>query len=384
MSVGTKMVREYNWPIIAFFAATTAGAVVGAPLYIHHFGISLPEILLTLFFVLATGFSITVGYHRLYAHSTFKANRFIHFLVLFFGAAAFEQSALTWSSGHRDHHRYVDTNLDPYSIKKGFWYAHIGWMTLWQQKPDYNNVKDLLKDKLLMHQHNHYVAWGLTAGILFPIFLGALCGHALGALVLAVCARITFVYHATFCINSVCHTFGDATYDIHATARDHWFAAVLTNGEGYHNFHHRFPTDYRNGVRLYHWDPSKWAIAGLAKMGAAWDLQKVSKFSILEAKLAAENELLHDRLLKINDHRRIADRRHTLQVHYTALIQRLSAWEASSKSYRAALSANMAHRSVELKAAALEQIEKAKSDFKKARREWNILTRSWTPDLPYA
>ncbi len=296
MGVGTRMVRGHNWPIIAFFAFTTLGALIGTPWYLHHFGGSLAEVLLTLFFIEATGMAITVGYHRYYAHATFKTNPLIQFLILFFGAAAFEQSALTWASGHRDHHRYVDTAADPYSIKKGFWYAHIGWMTLWQQKPDYSNVKDLLKNKMVMQQHDHYVLWGLFAGILFPVFLGALMGHALGALILAVFLRITFVYHATFCINSVCHTFGKATYDLHATARDHWFAAFLTNGEGYHSFHHRFPTDYRNGIRAYHWDPSKWVIALLERIGMAWDLKRVPDSVILQARIAAENVTFGERL----------------------------------------------------------------------------------------
>lgn len=356
MSIGTKMVRGNNWPIIAFFAVTTAGALAGVPWYIYRFGISLAEILLLLFFIVITGMSITVGYHRLYAHCTFKANRLFQFLILFFGSAAFEQSALTWSSGHRDHHRYVDTDLDPYSIKKGFWYAHIGWMTLWKQYPDYNNVKDLLKDKLVMHQHRYYVAWGATAGILLPLVLGALIGHALGALVFSVCLRLTVVYHGTFCINSVCHTFGKATYDIYATARDNWFAAILTAGEGYHNFHHRFPSDYRNGVRWYQWDPSKWAIAVLARLGFAWDLNRVSKFSILEAKLAAENQAMDDRLMKIKDAPQLASMKEALQSRYKALIQNLSAWESNAKSYQS------------------ERTQEAKLNFKKARRQWDMWT----------
>ena len=192
MNTGTRMIKGYNWPTLAFFATVMLGALIGTPWYLYRYGISLPEILLTLFFIIATGMGITVGYHRYYAHVTFKTNPVIQFLVLFFGSAAFEQSALTWSSGHRDHHRYVDTALDPYSIKKGFWYAHIGWMTLWKQEPDYRNAKDLLKNKMVMHQHYNYPLWGLTAGIVFPVLLGALMGHALGALILAVFFRITF------------------------------------------------------------------------------------------------------------------------------------------------------------------------------------------------
>lgn len=290
-AAGTKMVKAVNWNVVAFFSITTLGSIVGAPLYINKNGVGFSEILLALFFVFATGMSITVGYHRLYAHKTFNTNKVIEFLILFFGAAAFEQSALTWSTGHRDHHRYVDTEKDPYSIKKGFWYAHIGWMTLWKQIPDYSNAKDLMKNKLLMHQHKYYVWWGLASGILLPVLLGALSGHALGALVFAVCVRLTVVYHATFCINSVCHTFGKSTYDVDSTAKDNWFTAFLTNGEGYHNYHHRFPADYRNGVRWYQWDPSKWMIALLAKMGWATDLRRTPDAQILQARLEAEKML---------------------------------------------------------------------------------------------
>lgn len=373
MSTGTKMVRGYNWPTLIFFTIMMSGALIGTPWYIYRYGVSLPEILLTLFFIVATGMGITVGYHRYYAHTTFKANPVIQFLILFFGSAAFEQSALTWSSGHRDHHRFVDTEMDPYSIKKGFWYAHIGWMTLWKQEPAYNNAKDLLKNKMVMHQHYNYPLWGFTAGIIFPVILGALMGHALGALILAVFFRITFVYHATFCINSVCHTFGKATYDIHSTAKDHWFVAVLTNGEGYHNFHHRFPTDYRNGLRWYHWDPSKWVIALLARTGMAWDLKKVSTFSILEAKLAAENQTIHERFTEVIDPHRFDHIKEVLQTHYAALTLKLKAWEAAAHSQRDVISANVANRSHEMKL-----------DFEQARREWRILTQSWLQNPNYA
>jgi len=123
--VGTKKIDP---TIFSFFAITTLLGVVGAPIYLYHYGISLSEVLLLVFYIAATGLSVTVGYHRLYAHATFKAHPVIHFLTLFFGAAAFEQSALLWSAQHRYHHQYVDTDQDPYNIKKGFFYAHMGWL----------------------------------------------------------------------------------------------------------------------------------------------------------------------------------------------------------------------------------------------------------------
>ena len=116
-------VKKPIWVNIIFFSVTTLGCLVGAPLYLYHYGISGSELALFAFYMIATGMSITVGYHRHFSHANFRTNPLIQFLLLFFGAAAFEQTAYTWSSQHRDHHRFVDTDLDPYSIKKGFWYS---------------------------------------------------------------------------------------------------------------------------------------------------------------------------------------------------------------------------------------------------------------------
>ena len=113
-------IQKIMWGNLLFFISTTLVGVFGSALYLFYFGISLSEILLFVFFVLATIYSITVGYHRLFSHVSFKAEPIVRFLTLFFGAASFEQSALIWCSQHRKHHRYVDTDLDPYNIKKGF------------------------------------------------------------------------------------------------------------------------------------------------------------------------------------------------------------------------------------------------------------------------
>jgi stearoyl-CoA desaturase (delta-9 desaturase) len=373
MQSETNSVRSLVWENIIFFAVTTLIAVVGAPIYIYHYGISLSEWLLMAFFFAATGLGVTVGYHRLFAHRNFKASPLVRFLVLFFGAAAFEQSALKWASQHRDHHKYVDTDLDPYSIKKGFWYAHIGWLIFWQHKIHYENAKDLQESRLIMHQHKYYHFWAVAAGILMPLLIGALTGHALGALIFAVCVRLTFVYHATFCINSVCHMFGKATYDIYASARDHWFIALFTFGEGYHNFHHRFPADYRNGVCWYHWDPSKWLIALLARMGLVWDLKTMSKFRILEAKLAAENQTAQDFLKRMADHPQLALMHHRLSDQYQRLKDQLLAWEQAAKEYHGVLYERFTRRSAELRKGASEKMLAARRHFEDTRLQWKSL-----------
>lgn len=370
---GKTSFQKLVWPNILFFAVTTLGAVIGTPFYVYHYGISLFEILLTLFFVIATGLSITVGYHRLFAHVSFKAHPLVRFLLLLFGAAAFEQSALKWAAQHRDHHRYVDTDRDPYSIKKGFFYAHIGWLIFWDHVIPYDNAKDLQEDAMVVHQHRYYYLWAVGGGIVLPALLGALAGKLLGALLFAVCLRLTFVYHATFCINSVCHMFGQATYDPDSSARDHWFVAFLTFGEGYHNFHHRFPSDYRNGVRWYHWDPSKWFIRALAFLGLARDLKRISKFRILDARIAAEHTRVQRRLEQIPDPSIRSRLMEFVSQRYQKLRGALRHWEGVIREHQSELQRNMKYHSRSMQDAFRQQIKLAKLRFYAAYERWSRL-----------
>jgi len=279
-SVWTKKIR---WEKITFFSILTLLSFVGVPIYVFHYGITRTEIILFVFYYVATGMSITVGYHRLLAHASFRANSLVQFVLLFFGAAAFANSALRWASEHRDHHRYVDREPDPYNIQKGFFHAHMGWLLFWEHRVNYDNVKDLQKSKLIRSQHQYYPVWATVSGILIPLVVGLWSGRLMGAFLLGICLRMTLVYHANFCVNSVCHKFGRATYDNDEDVRDNWLVSLATFGEGYHSFHHRFPGDYRNGVRWYQWDPSKWMIALLSRFGFAWSLTRASREQIVKA-----------------------------------------------------------------------------------------------------
>lgn len=361
---------KYIWKNIIFFAVTTLVAIIGGPIYFAKFGMTGSLLALTLFFAAATGFGITVGYHRLFSHQTYQAHPIVKFILLFFGAAAFEQSALDWSSQHRDHHRYVDTDKDPYDIKKGFFYAHIGWLIFWEHKINYDNVNDLKQDKLLMHQNKYYVLWAVAAGILTPVLIGALMGQALGAFIFAVCVRLTVVYHGTFCINSVCHMFGKATYDIYSTAKDHWLVALITYGEGYHNFHHRFPSDYRNAVRWYQFDPSKWLIYALSKVGLTWNLKRISKFRIMDAKLAAESQSAQDWVKRMKNSPQFTHLMETLRERQAVARKQLLAWERASAEYKELILKEVDARSKELREAALTKLNTARSNFVDAREQW--------------
>ena len=275
--------RQVRWLGLVFFIVLHVVGIIGTPLYIYYHGITAPEIALFLFFAAATGMSVTMGYHRLFAHSTFKASPIVRFLLLFSGAATFEESALKWSSQHRQHHRFTDTEHDPYGVDRGFWHAHIGWILFWRHRTNYDNVRDLRKSRLVSHQHDHHAWWSIGAGVALPMLIAWWIGHPLGGFIMAVCLRIVIVLHSSFFVNSFAHTFGAKTFNRDQSARDNWLGALLTNGEGFSNFHHRFPADYRNGVRWYHWDPSKWCIYILSRLGLAWDLKRTSDQRIAQA-----------------------------------------------------------------------------------------------------
>ena len=236
----------------------------------------------------ATGFSITVGYHRLYSHLAFQAGDSVQLFTLIFGAAAFENSALMWASEHRRHHKHVDDVDDPYSISKGFFYAHIGWLLFkLNSDPPYDNVPDLLKNRMVCWQHRYIHLIASAVSFVLPAAAGALWNGwsgAMGAFLLAGVARVVIVQHCTFLINSACHIFGTQPYSTKCSARDSWFIALFTMGEGYHNYHHEFQHDYRNGVQPWNFDPTKWIIWSLSTLGLTKKLSRVSKEKIRLAK----------------------------------------------------------------------------------------------------
>ncbi len=365
--------RKLIWTNIIFFAITTLLGVPGALIYLWHNGMSLSEALLFGFYMLATPLSITMGYHRCFAHLSYKAHPLVQFFFLFFGAAAFEQSAYKWASQHRTHHQFTDTDRDPYTIKKGFFYAHIGWLIFWKQIQDYSNVRDLERNPMVMHQHKYYKFWAIGAGIALPLLIGALSGHFLGALLLSVCMRLTLIYHGTFCINSVCHMFGKATYDIYSSAKDHWLAALITFGEGYHNYHHHFPADFRNGVRWYHWDPTKWLIMALAGVGLATDLKRISKYKILAARIRARHHRAVETLNRIDAHPRLEKFRKNFAARYEKLKHTLADWEHHALEYRDTVYQRIADSSRHLKEARQKKLAESRQRFKQNLRQWDSL-----------
>jgi stearoyl-CoA desaturase (delta-9 desaturase) len=274
---------RYRWPSIFFIGLITVATLVFCPIFLWQRSLTEAEIAFFAFYALASSFSITLGYHRLFSHVAFKAAWPVRLFVLFFGGAAFEKSAMAWAALHRLHHRYTDTDRDPYNIERGFFYAHVGWILIDGQRYDYSNVRDLAKDPLILHQDRYYQLWSHVAGLVIPLLVGAWIGGWAYAILFPVAARIFLVLNSAFCINSVAHTFGERAFDPGSSARDHWLGVILTNGEGYHNFHHRFPGDYRNGVRWFHWDPTKWLIWLFSLVSLTSKLNRTSAAAILRS-----------------------------------------------------------------------------------------------------
>ncbi len=278
--------RFTRWMAVIFMTAITLIGFIGTPVYIYMRGITASELSLFFFYLVTTSLAITVGYHRYFSHRVFKTGPIFRFLLLFFGAGTFQKSALRWASQHRQHHQFTDTELDPHNSKRGFFFCHVGWIMFYKHNVNFENVKDLAESKLVMHQHKHYNLWSVTSGLVIPMALGFLIGHPLGAFIMTFCLRISMVLNMAFFINSSAHMVGDKQFDPSASAGDNGFWAILTNGEGYHSFHHKFPNDYRNGHLWYHWDPSKWMIFTLSRLGIFYDLKRTSDSKIKEAALA--------------------------------------------------------------------------------------------------
>lgn len=285
--------KRINWTNTLFLTLTPLFGILGLIGLIESHNIYWQTLILGLIFTILTGLSITCGYHRLFSHLAYKSHWSVRLLFAIFGAAAFEGSILEWCTDHRNHHRYTDTDKDPYNAKAGFWYSHIGWLiTLDPSKREFNNVDDLKDDPIVQWQHRNFVTIAILSGFILPMILSWFWGDLLGGLIIAGALRISINQHFTFFINSVCHIFGKSTYSDRNTAKDNWFTALFTYGEGYHNFHHKFPVDFRNGIRFYDFDPSKWLIKFLSYIGLASDLKKVSQQRIIQCRIEMDEKRL--------------------------------------------------------------------------------------------
>lgn len=260
--------RQKDWTNIIFLSVSPLVGLVGTLAYALRYGVAWWEPALCAVLFALIGLAIGSGYHRLYAHRAYECHPVVEALYLIFGAMALQNSALQWARDHRDHHRFVDREKDPYNIKRGFWWAHIGWI-FFKEDPSrgFADVPDLTGNRLVMLQHRFSTLLGIGLGLGLPTLVGAFFGRPMGGLLWGGFLRIVLIHHTTFFINSLAHVWGSRPFTEENSARDNWFLAFFTHGEGFHNFHHKFPSDFRNGIRWYQWDPNKWLIRFLSAVG---------------------------------------------------------------------------------------------------------------------
>ena len=270
------------WMNTIFLLLTPPLAIAGGIWYFATQTFSWQPLIAAFVLFVIANMSITTAYHRLFSHRSFKATKAFKLLFAITGASAWQNSIIEWSSGHRRHHRFVDTDEDPYNALRGFWFSHILWICQKNQySGDLTNVKDLLKDPICAWQHRNYLKISIIYNVGIPVLLGWLTGDILHMVLWAGLIRVVVVHHTTFLINSWAHIFGTQPYSDQNTARDSAWLAFFTFGEGYHNYHHAFETDYRNGRAWYDWDPSKWLIACLSTTGLVYDLRRIPDDMIL-------------------------------------------------------------------------------------------------------
>jgi stearoyl-CoA desaturase (delta-9 desaturase) len=238
--------------------------------------------------VIGTG--VTVGFHRLLTHRSFKCSRLLRAAFAALGSAAAEGPVIDWVATHRKHHQFSDVDGDPHSphvghgsgfrgALGGLAHAHLGWVFSDMEVADERRyAKDLLADPMIRFVDKTFVLW-VALGLAAAFGLGvALTGTVLGgltALLWGGAARIFFLHHATFSINSLCHYFGRRDYDTGDESRNLAWLAIPTWGEAWHNNHHAFPTSYRHGLRRWQIDPSAGVIRLLEMTGLAWDVVRV-------------------------------------------------------------------------------------------------------------
>lgn len=361
----------------SFLIGTPILAATSLVYYSMNYGISWFEPVIFFFFYFASGLSITAGYHRLFSHRTHKGEWPLRLFYALFGAAAFQNSAIKWCSDHRRHHLKTDEDEDPYSVTDGFVWAHIGWVMVDQGDEIVEHVEDLQADKILAWQDRHIFLIGFLVGIVLPGLVGfALLGNIhglLGGMIYGGFLRVVVVHHATFLINSAAHTWGTQPYSTANTSKDSPLLSFFTFGEGYHNFHHTFQADYRNGHRWYHWDPSKWLIQTASWFGLTKDLHKIPDKSIESRRMKATFERkVEGQYIESDYQEKLSDCVSQLRKGFTDLMERRKEFKQAKKSKKQQSKSSWKS----MKEAHRNRIKQCKMKIAEARNEFKILMKS--------
>jgi stearoyl-CoA desaturase (delta-9 desaturase) len=220
------------------------------------------------FYYVCTGLGISMGYHRLHTHRSYKVPTWLEYFFALCGALTLEGGPIFWVATHRLHHQFSDDHGDPHSPRDGAFWSHVGWI-LWGEV-NHNNTKVMARYAPDLAKHRFYV-WLNNYHWVPNVVLGAIV-LALGGwqiFLWAMCFRIVFGLHATWAVNSATHMFGSRRFNTRDDSRNTWWVAILSFGEGWHNNHHAHPTSARHGLAWYEFDPSWLLVKVLKTVGLA-------------------------------------------------------------------------------------------------------------------
>jgi stearoyl-CoA desaturase (delta-9 desaturase) len=239
------------------------------PLLAIFTGITRTAVILFVITYLGRSFCITAGYHRYFAHRSFRLGRVSQFILAFGATTAAQKGPLWWAGHHRTHHRYSDTDRDLHSPKRGFAWSHVGWILCDKYGPtEYDEIKDFARypELRFLNKHDWIGPWSLGVAC---FLIGGWSGLVIGFF-----ASTIVLWHSTFLVNSAAHVFGRRAYDTSDTSRNSLLIALMTGGEGWHNNHHRYPSSARQGFRWWQIDTTYYGLLALARLGIVRDLRE--------------------------------------------------------------------------------------------------------------
>lgn len=272
--------------LVYLFVLIPFAALIAAVPMVWGWGLSVVDIALCLVFYIPSALGVTVGFHRLFTHGSFKAKPWVRTMLAILGMSSVQGSVVAWVADHRRHHAFSDREGDPHSpwrfgtgpvaLAKGFWYSHMGWLFERDQTNEDRFAPDLLKDERLVRINRLFPVWTLATFAL-PAVLGGLLTWswwgALTAFFWAGLVRVSFLHHITWSVNSICHMIGERPFKSRDRAANFWPLAIVSFGESWHNSHHADPTCARHGVLRGQLDISARVIWFFEKFGWAWKVR---------------------------------------------------------------------------------------------------------------
>ncbi|UYV81168.1 SCD [Cordylochernes scorpioides] len=249
-----------------------------------------PNFWIGFWYSLVGGIGITAGYHRYWCHRTYKAKLPLRIFLMFLSGVAGQEDIFLWVRDHRLHHKYTDTDADPYNISRGFFFAHMGWL-MCRKHPEVLargkeiDMSDVLADPVVRFQRKYYF---LIATFFVAVVPTLFCMYVLGyPLAVSFCYyglfRYTLMLHSAWTVNSLAHYYGYKPYDNGISSVENVLVGFLANGEGFHNYHHTFPYDYSTSELSYYFNVTTLFIDFMAYIGQAYDRRRAD-ISFVKAK----------------------------------------------------------------------------------------------------